>query len=109
MDVGESRTRTGHEVEMDVHDDFSLNVQVDVVNQAIDGGADCPFDPVLNGDEAEVRRTPGDRLEDRRNGGQRPQVRSGQVGLGQKRFLREGGLGAEIGHGCRRRVHSWAG
>ena len=80
-----------------------------VVNQAIDGCTDRPLDPVLNGHEAEVHLTPGDSLEDRREGGERPQVRTRQVALGQEGFLREGRLGAEIGHGCRRWVHSWAG
>jgi len=109
VDGGEPGTRRGHEVEVDVHDDFALNVQVDVVNEAVDGGTDRPLDPVLDGDEAEVHLAPGDGVEDRRNGGQRLEVRAGQIGLGQECFLREGGLGAEIGHGCRRRVHSWAG
>ena len=97
MDVGEPGARTGHEVEVDVHDDFSLNVQVDVVNQAVDGGTDRPLDPVLDRHEAEVDLALGDGLEDRRDGGQRPQLRRGQVGLGQERFLGEGGLRAEIG------------
>ena len=109
MDVGEPGARRGHEVEVDVHDDFSLNVQVDVVNQAVDGGTDRPLDPVLDRHEAEVDLAVGDGLEDRRDGGQRPLLRRGQVVLGQERFLGKGGLGAEIGHGCRRRVHSWAG
>ena len=41
--------------------------------------------------------------------GEGPQVGPGQVGLGQERLLGEGGCRAEIGHGGRRRVHSWAG
>ena len=109
MDVREPGTRAGHEVKVDVHHDFSLNMQVDVVNQAIDGGTDRPLDPVLNGHESDVSLMPSDGLEDGRDRGQRPQVCPGQVGLGQEGLLREGGFGAEIGHGCRRRVHSWAG
>ena len=94
---------------MDVHDHLTLNVQVDVVNQAVDGGADRPLDPVLNGHEAEVDLALGDGVEHRRDGGQGRQVRRGQVGLGQERLLREGGRRAEVGHRGRRRVHSWAG
>ena len=94
---------------MDVHDDLALNVQVDVVDQAVDGGADRPLDPVLNGHEAEVDLTPGHGFEDRRDGGQGPQIRRGQVRLGQERLLGEGGLRAEVGHRGRRGVHSWAG
>ena len=94
---------------MDVHDDLTLNVQVDVMNQTVDGGADGPLDPVLNGYEAQVCLAAGDGLEHRRDGGQGPQIGPGQVGLRQERFLGEGGLRAEEGHGGRRRVHSWAG
>jgi len=59
---------------VDVHDDFSLNMQVDVVNQAVDGGTDRPLDPVLNGHEAQVDLTGGDGFEDRRDGSHRPQI-----------------------------------
>ena len=97
---------------MDVHDDFSLNVQVDVVNQAIDGGTDRPLDLVLDGHEAEVRLAL--RATDSRTAemeGSALKVCPGQVGLGQERLLREGGLGAEIGsHGMSQGgFHSWAG
>ena len=94
---------------MDVHHHLTLNVQVDVVNQAVDGGADGPLDPVLNGHEPEVDLTPGDGLEHRRDGRQGRQVRGGQVGLGEERLLGEGGIRAEVGHRGRRGVHSWAG
>ena len=39
---------------MDVHHHLTLDVEVDVVDQAVDGGADRPLDPVLNGHEAEA-------------------------------------------------------
>ena len=84
MDVGEPGARTGHEVEVDVHDDFSLNVQVDVVNQAVDGGADRPLDPVLDRHEAEVDLAVGDGLEHRRDGRRAPAARPrpGRAGSG---------------------------
>ena len=69
MDVAQPRTRTGHEVEVDIHDDLTLNVQVDVVNQAVDGGADRPLDPVLDGYETELDIAPGHGFEHRRDGG----------------------------------------
>ncbi len=94
---------------MDVHDDLTLNVQVDVVDEPVDGGADRPLDPVLNGHEAEVDVTVGDGVQHRRDGREGRQIGLGQVGLGQQRLLGEGGRRAEVGHGGRRRVHSWAG
>ena len=109
VDLLEPRARARHEVQVDIHDDLALNVQVDVVNQAVDGRADRPLDPVLNGHETEVDLAPGDRLEDGRDRGHGPQVGRGQVGLGQERFLGEGRFRAEVGHGSRRGVHSWAG
>ena len=99
----------GHEVEVDVHHHLALDVQVDVVDQAVDGRADRPLDRVLDGHEAEVDLAPGHRLEHRRDGAEGRQIRRGQVGLGQQRLLGEGGRRAEVGDRGRRRVHSWAG
>ena len=108
-DVGEPGARTGHEVEVDVHHDLALNVQVDVVDQAVDGGADGPLDPVLDGHEAQVGPAPGHRVEHAGDGGEGRQLGRSQVGLGQQRLLREGRSRAEVGHRGRRGVHSWAG
>jgi len=98
-----------HEVQVDVHDDLALNPQVDVVNQAVDGGADGPSIPFSMGTKTEVDLALGDRFEDGGDGGHGPQIGRGQVGLGQERFLGEGRFRAEVGHGGRRGVHSWAG
>ncbi len=89
---------------MDVHDHLALEVEVDVEDQAVDGGADGALDAVLDGDESEVRLAGGDLFEDGRDGRERTEIGLSQVGLGQQRFLGEGGLGAEVGDRGRRGV-----
>ena len=99
----------GHQVEVDVHDDLALDVEVDVEDQPVDGGAHRALDGVLDGDEAQVDPARGHLLEDGGDGRERPQVGRGQVRLGQQRLLGEGGGRAEVGDRGRRRVHSRAG
>jgi len=108
-DVFQRETGTGHQVEMDVHDDLTLDVQLDVVDQAVDGGAHRALDGVLDRHEPEVRLPAGDGLEDVGDGTQRPQLGPGQIGLREEGLVREGGFRAEVGDAGRRGVHSWAG
>ena len=94
---------------MDVHHDLALDVEVDVEDEPVDGGADRALNGVLNGHEAEVNLTPGHCLEHGGDGPQGQQFGLRQVVLGEQGLLGEGGRRAEIGHGGRRRVHTRAG
>jgi hypothetical protein len=96
-------------VQVDVHHHLALNVEVDVEDQSVDGGAHRALDGVLNGDEAEVGLAGGDLVEDGRDGREGAEIGTGQVGLAQQRLLGEGGRGAEVGDRGRRGVHSRAG
>ena len=105
----ERDTRTSHEVEVDIHHDLALDVEVHVVNEAVDGGADRPLDGVLNRDESLVDLPVRHRLEHGGDRTERDELGPGQVRLGQQGLLREGGRGPEVGDRGRRGVHSWAG
>ena len=96
-------------MEVDVHHHLALDVEVDVEDEPVDGGAHRALDGVLNGDEPEVDLARGHLFEDGRDGRERAEVGPGQVGLGQQRLLGEGGRRAEVGDRGRRRVHSRAG
>ena len=54
LDVGEARSRAGHQVEVDVQDHLPLDAEVEVEDQAVDDVPDRALDGVLQGDEAEV-------------------------------------------------------
>ena len=99
----------GHQVEMDVHHHLALDVEVDVEDEPVDGGAHRALDGVLHGHEAQVDRAVGHRFEDAGDGPVGAQIGRGQVSLGQQRLLGEGGRRAEVGHRGRRRVHTRAG
>jgi hypothetical protein len=53
-DVAQRGARPGHQVEVDVHDHLALDVEVDVEDQAVDGGAHGALNGVLDGDEPQV-------------------------------------------------------
>ncbi len=108
-DVRQGCPGPGHEVEVDVHDHLALDVQVHVVDQAVDGGAHRAFDRVLHGHEPEIDRSLCHRLEHGGNGAEGVQLGPGQVRLGEQRLLGERGGRAEVRDGFRRRGHSWAG
>ena len=49
--VGQLDARTRHQVQVDVHDHLTLHVELDIVDQPVDGGAHRPLNCVLNGNE----------------------------------------------------------
>ncbi len=108
-DLVEADPRLGHEVEVDVHHDLALYVEVHVEDQAVDGRTHRALDGVLDRDEAEVRVPLGHVFKDGGNGGEGAEVDLGQVRLGEQRLLGEGGRWAEVGHRGRRGFHSRAG
>jgi len=94
---------------MDIHHHLALNVDVDVENQPVDGGAHRALDGVLNRNKTQVNRPIGHRFEYRGDGSHRAEFSPSQVSLGQQRLVGERGGRPEIGDRGRRRVHTRAG
>jgi hypothetical protein len=106
---------------VDVEDDFALNEELDIEDEAVHNGVDSALDGVLDGHEGEVGQSRLHGVEDLGQSCDRKDWSRGVVGLGEERFLREGagrpqeGDGAELGSGAaaacrgRRGVHVRAG
>ena len=108
-DLVEPYPRPGHQVEVDVHDDLALYVEVHVEDEAVDGRTHRALDRVLYRDEAQVRPPVSHLVEDGGDGGEWAEVSPGQVGLGEQRLLGEGGCRAEVGDRGRGGIHSRGG
>ena len=83
LDVAQRGAGLGHQMEVDVHDHFALDVQVDIEDEPVDRGTHGALDGVLQGDETEVNLACGHLLEHGGDGGKRSQVGASQVRLGQ--------------------------
>ena len=85
-------------VEADVDDHLSLNEQIVLEDQSVEGDVDCALDGVLDGSEAQIDAAVSSRFKYLGDRSAQMMLRRGQVGLGEKCFLGKGAWWSEIGH-----------
>ena len=112
--IPERRPSRRHEVEPDVEHHLTLDEEIDVEDQRVEGVAHHPVDRVLHRDEAEVGRSRAHRLEDVADRVHGLEHRGGVVRLREEGLLGEGperpeegdrgGWTGRWGIGCARRA-----
>jgi hypothetical protein len=99
LDVGDLRPGLREQAHRDRQVDLTLDEQVALERERVDGDRDRALDRVLDGDEPDLARARLDGRDHVGHADDRDPLAGGEIVLGEERLLGEGPRGAEEGDG----------